>query len=429
MRQTVLTTDRKVARAFVPLIGPSRFKAAHGGRGGAKSHFFGDSVHDALLAGKRIVCIREIQNTIQESCKQLIEDKIAARGLGHHFEIQDKIIKSDTGGRCIFKGMRDFNADNIKSLEGFDIAWVEEAQTMSARSLDLLIPTIRKEKSELWFSWNPRHATDPVDVMFRQNTPDNAVVIEVGWADNPWLPDVLRDEKDRAYATDLEKAEHVWGGGYEIISEGALYARQIIGARKDGRITRLPYDTSGLVFTGWDLGRDDETAIWFGQIIGREPRIIDYYKNSIETLPHYAEIIRNKPYAYGGHFLPHDGNNKTILAEHSAKEQLETLGLANISVISRAINTEAVMGDIETARRLIGLCAFDENKCKDGLHALQSYRREYDPRLETFKQKPLHDWSSHGADAFRTLAVAWNADMMIAPAKPAPLVLPDLGVY
>lgn len=418
---TTLQNNRSIARAFLPLIKPARFKGAHGGRGGGKSHFFGDEGVDRCLAGQRGVCIREIQNTIAESSKALIEAKIHERGLSHLFTITEVKITSVTGGLIIFKGLRDFNAANIKSLEGFDWAWVEEAQTITQRSLDLLIPTIRKEGSELWFSWNPRHETDPVDVLLRQNTPEGAIVVEVGLDDNPWATDVLKTERDRAYEIDTEKAEHVWGGGYEQISEGAIFARQILDARKDGRIARVPYDTASMVFTGWDLGRDDETAIWFAQVVGRELRIIDYYKNSNQTLPHYAQEILNKPYAYGGHFLPHDGANTTILAEHNARDQLSNLGLKNISIIPRAPSMDAVMGDIETARRMLTQCAIDEGRCKDGITALQNYRREYDQRLLTFKQRPLHDHNSHAADALRALAVAWDGDLMVVKKKSGPM--------
>jgi phage terminase large subunit len=421
----LITSSRQVPAKLAPLLGPARHKAAYGGRGGSKSWFFGDEAVERTLTGQRGVCVREVQNSLSESCHQLIVDCIARRGVGEHFNItKDQISCPTTGGRIIFRGMNQYNATNIKSLEGFDWAWVEEAQDFSQESIDMLVPTIRKPGSELWWSWNPRHETDPVDRMFRQTPPEGAIVIQIGWQDNPWLPQVLRDEKDALYKSDPEKAEWVWGGEYQTISEGAIFGAQMMDAKRDDRLTEVPYDPRLPVWTGWDLGRDDETAIWFAQQSGDVIRIIDYYQNSMETLPHYADVLKSKGYSYAGHFLPHDGNNKTILSDHSAKEQLEQLGLGNITVIPRAANMEAVLGDLETARAMIAVCRFDEAKAKDGIRCLQQYRREYDARLQTFKQRPLHDRNSHGADAFRTLAVAWNGDKMLVR-KATPLKVPN----
>ena len=152
-----------------PLVHPARYKAAHGGRGGGKSHFFAELlVLTAYAKPLRWVCIREVQNSIRESVRQLILDKIEKFGLGHHFEAIEHEIRGANGSRVIFRGMNNYNSDNIKSLEGYDGAWVEEAQTFSERSLRMLRPTIRKDGSELWFGWNPRHETDAVDGFFPQ---------------------------------------------------------------------------------------------------------------------------------------------------------------------------------------------------------------------------------------------------------------------
>jgi phage terminase large subunit len=216
-----------VPRAFVPLLKPARYKAAHGGRGGAKSHFFAEQLVLRCFAREtRAACIREVQNSLKESVRQLIIDKIQKFGLGGFFEVLEGEIRGANGSLIIFKGMQSYNAENIKSLEGFDIAWVEEAQSLSAHSLKMLRPTIRKEGSEIWFSWNPRHDTDAVDEFFRgAHRPADAIVVEVNWDCNPWFPDVLKAEKDRDYAADPEMADHVWGGGYQIITEGAYYAK------------------------------------------------------------------------------------------------------------------------------------------------------------------------------------------------------------
>lgn len=194
---------------------------------------------------------------------------------------------------------------------------------------------------------------------------------------------------------------------------GSYYGAVMLKADEDQRIDFVPYDTGLPVFTGWDLGADDQTAIWFAQVKGDGLRVIDYFAARNEQMPYYAQVCRDKGYNYGGHFLPHDGANKTVLGL-PAQDQLQDAGLTNIKVIPRARDTSAVLGDINTARRLIGLSQFDKKKCALGVDALRNYKREWDDRLKTYKRRPLHDWASDGADAFRTLAVAWDGDLMVA---------------
>ena len=167
-------------RVFKPLLHPSRYKGAHGGRGSGKSHFMAELLIEAcLLKSTNAVCVREIQKSLSQSVKKLLEIKIEALGVGSLFEIQESVIKCKNGGRIIFQGMQNHTSDSIKSLEGFDIAWVEEAQSLSQRSLDLLRPTIRKPESELWFSWNPSKDSDPIDVLLRGETPPPDAIVAV----------------------------------------------------------------------------------------------------------------------------------------------------------------------------------------------------------------------------------------------------------
>jgi len=173
-----------------------------------------------------MVCIREVQNSIKDSVRQLLTDKIQALDVGHLFRVLDQEIRSPNGSIIIFKGMQAYNAENIKSLEDYDIAWVEEAQTLSDKSLKLLRPTIRKDGSELWFSWNPRHRTDPVDVFFRKRKPTNAISLMVSWKDNPWFPKELRQDMADDFRDDPELAEHVWNGAYGV-DDGSIIARLV----------------------------------------------------------------------------------------------------------------------------------------------------------------------------------------------------------
>ncbi|MGA0588727.1 PBSX family phage terminase large subunit [Dyella sp. KRB-257] len=213
------------ARVFRPLLEPSRYKGAHGGRGSGKSHFFAELLVErcALQPGLRAACVREVQKSLKNSVKLLVEDKIRQYGFPG-FDILESEIKTPGGGVIIFQGMQNHTADSIKSLEGFDIAWVEEAQSLSQRSLDMLRPTFRKAGSEIWFSWNPNKPDDPVDALLRGEMPPNgAVVVEANWSDNPWLPDELREELEGDRRRDPEKFRHVWGGHYAMNANARVF--------------------------------------------------------------------------------------------------------------------------------------------------------------------------------------------------------------
>ncbi len=424
------TLSVEVSRKLSPLLQPARYKAARGGRGGAKSHFFAERVVIRCYTAKtRVVCIREVQNSLKESVKQLLVDKIVKLGLGWAFDILESEIRGRlgtpaAGSLIVFRGMQSYNAENIKSLEDFDIAWVEEAQTFSARSLRMLRPTIRKEGSELWFSWNTRYETDAVDkFFFGKEPPKNAIIVEVNWYDNPWIPQVLIDEKDQDYADDPEMAEHVWGGGYERITEGAYYARHIATAEREGRVGFYPYDPTQPVFTSWDIGIDDYTAIWFWQVIDGVPRVIDYYEASglgadeclAEALPEYTkdlqdrvsaliEIGREKKFNYLRHFFPHDVGTREWGA--GGKTRVQTL--IGLGVKFDSIHRGVAQNPIErinASRRLLPIVRFHRTeRVMLGLQRLRRYSRKKNEVLGTYIG-PLHDENSHGADAFGEFAV------------------------
>ena len=212
-------------RAFAPLLGRSRYKGIHGGRGSGKSHFFAELLIERQLCEKvDAVCIRENQKSLDQSVKKLLESKIQRLNAGAYFEVQDAKIKSAMGGLTIFQGMAQHTAESIKSLEGYGIAWVEEAQTLSQKSLDMLRPTIRAPESELWFSWNPRLSTDPVDVLLRgDELPPGAIVVQANYSDNPRFPDVLRVEMEYDRRRDPEKFQHIWKGEYLRNSEARVF--------------------------------------------------------------------------------------------------------------------------------------------------------------------------------------------------------------
>lgn len=224
------TTDSSILeiewpRVFGRLLEPARYKGAHGGRGSGKSWFFaGLAIRESIRKKTDIVCIRENQRSLAQSCKKLLELRIQEMKVGAYFEVMDAQIRAKNGGTIIFEGMQNHTSESIKSLEGFDIGWVEESQALSQKSLDLLRPTIRKENSELWFSWNPNHSTDPIDVLLRSEvTPPGAVVVESNYRDNPWFPDVLRKEMEYDRSRDPDKYAHVWLGEYQRNSEARVF--------------------------------------------------------------------------------------------------------------------------------------------------------------------------------------------------------------
>lgn len=224
-------------RVFAPFLTPRRYKAAFGGRGSGKSHHFAEDIVDAAVrrSGLRVVCVREVQKTLKESAKRLIEDKVTKYGLWPMFggKPRNDHIVTPGGGVILFQGMQDHTAESIKSLEGFDVAWVEEAQTLSSLSLEFLRPTIRKPGSELWFSWNPRSTLDPVDQFFRgTQPPGNAAIVKVNYSDNPFFPAELEDERMHDSRANRDRYAHIWLGEYEPTAIGAIWDRQTIHAQR-----------------------------------------------------------------------------------------------------------------------------------------------------------------------------------------------------
>ena len=250
----------------LPLLEASRYKGAWGGRGSGKSHMFAEMMLEEHIINQSqsSVCVREIQKSLNQSVKRLLEMKIQEMNAGAYFEVQDAVIKSKKAdGRIIFQGMQNHTADSIKSLEGYDRAWVEEAQSLSQTSLDLLRPTIRKPGSELWFTWNPRQASDPVDLLLRGPTPPkDATVIRVNYADNPWFPTVLKDEMEYDRRRDPDKYQHVWRGEYLQNSQSRVF--------RNWRIEDFDAPPDAIHRLGADWGFSvDPTTLVRCHIIGR----------------------------------------------------------------------------------------------------------------------------------------------------------------
>ena len=315
-------------------------------------------------------------------------------------------ITSVAGSEFIFEGLR-YNATAIKSLEGVDIAWVEQAERLSKTSLDLLIPTVRKDGSEIWMTLNPELEEDEVYQRFVVNPPPGALVIEQNWRDNPWFSDVLKAEKEDLKRRDPDAYFHVYEGKCRHALEGAIYANELRDATAQNRITRVPAEPGIPVHTAWDLGHSDNTAIWFFQRVGFDYRMIDYYQDSAQKLEHYLLALQNRPYVYGRHYLPHDAESSRLEGKSIANQIRGVYGDRAVVVVAR---TDNVNNDLNVCRTVFANCWFDKEKCADGLHALRHYRYGVDEDTGRRSRLPLHDWSSDGSDAFRTFAVGFRQD-------------------
>lgn len=401
----------EVAPAFEPLLRPARYKGAYGGRGGAKSHFFAEQVLTRCLRGGiRIVCIREVQNSIRDSVRQLLVDKIGRLGLESVFSATETEIRGPRGSLITFRGMQSFNAENIKSLEGYDVAWVEEAQTLSQRSLDLLRPTLRKPGSELWFSWNPRFSTDPVDVFFRKKPHPDAISVWVNWQDNPWLTAELIAEKDHDYATDEDRAEHIWGGGY-YTGQGTILAKWISQCDRDGRLhDGVEFDPLGSpIEISSDIGFRDTAAWWFWQRQVGGFRVFCYDQDIGLDADDWCPRIQSKLISLGVPadklgkiWLPQDAKAKTFQSKHSAVERfLTAFGPAKVAIVPPV----RVADRINAARVILRKTEIAKTPCEEGLEGLRAWSFEFNEETGIMSREPRHDAASHPGDAFSYGAV------------------------
>ena len=386
------------------LFEPCRYKVCYGGRGGAKS--WGIARALLILGAKsplRILCAREFQTSIKDSVHKLLCDQIDNMGLTGFYEITDKSIRGKNGTEFFFVGLRN-NVTNVKSIEGVDKCWVEEAQTVSKTSWNVLIPTIRKEESEIWVSFNPELDTDETYQRFVLNSPENCKVVKINWSDNPWFPETLRLEKDALRDRDIEAYNTVWEGLCRQTVDGAIFARELQMSELENRITRVPYDATKPVHAVFDLGWSDATAIWFVQFIGMETRLIRYVEDSQKTISDYLAKMQTYGYVYDTLWLPHDAENKTLAAAGRSIDQIIRAAGYKTKIIPRT----PIVDSINAARTLFRNCWFDRENCYDGLQCLRHYRYEVDPETKQFSKQPLHDNYSHGADAFRMLGLVVN---------------------
>lgn len=418
--------DIQTPRVFEPLLHSARYKGAHGGRGSGKSHFFAEMLVDDCLSNKGTlaVCIREVQKTLAQSSKRLIEKKIEALGVGHKFRVYEDKIQTPGDGLMIFQGMQDHNSESIKSLEGFNRAWWEEAQTATERSLSLLRPTLRAEGSQMWFSWNPRRKTDAVDDFLRVKKPHNAIVVQANWKDNPWFPAELEEERRLDLELYPDRYDHIWDGGYARALEGAYFARELAKAKAEGRIGAVAADPLLPVRAYFDLGGSgasaDAMAIWIVQFVGQQILVLDYIEGVGQVLAYYVTELRKRGWDAVLCKLPHDGVNENNITGKRYEDHLRDAGF-QVDVIKNQGKGAAMMR-IEAVRRIAAKLWFNESTTEGGRDALGYYHEKKD-EARNIGLGPEHDWSSHGSDAFGLMAVDYEE-----PRKATTrLVIPSFG--
>jgi phage terminase large subunit len=379
----------------------SRYRVLYGGRGAGKSH----SVARALLCKgvektTRILCAREFQTSIKDSVHKLLCDQIYNLGLQAHYEITQNTIRGLNGTEFIFAGIKN-NVNGLKSIEGIDYCWVEEANNVTAISWDILIPTIRKENSEIWVTFNPELPTDETYKRFVISPPDNAVVQKVNWSDNPWFPEVLEVERNTLKTRDFEAYQNVWEGFTRSTIDGAVFAKEMQRAEQDGRICNVPYDATKPCMAVFDIGWADATAVWILQFVGMETRLLRYYETTQTTMSEILAKLQSFGYVYDTLYLPHDAQNRTLSSNGRSLEEIVRNSGFNVRIIERV----PVADSINAARTIFSSCYFDKTNTAAGLDCLRHYRYDVDPDTKAFSMKPVHDNYSHGADAFRYIGL------------------------
>lgn len=387
------------------LFEPAPYKVAHGGRGSGKSWGFARAL---LILGAqrplRILCAREVQKSIEDSVHTLLKDQIMELGLSEFYEVLAYEIRGKNGTTFAYSGLAQHTVTTIKSFEGVDICWVEEAQAVSKKSWDVLRPTIRKPGSEIWITFNPELETDVTYQMFVVNPPTGAVVEQMNFNDNPWFTDKLEQERLDCMRNQPKDYDNIWGGVCKPAVAGAIYYDEMTKVEAEKRICNVPYDPMLKVHVVFDLGWNDAMAISLVQRQSSELRVIEYIEDNRRTLDSYSADLKMKGYNWGNVYLPHDGEHKNIQTGKSAKEIMEALGWT-----VRITPNISVEDGIRVTRMAFGRMYFDKERTARLVQCAKRYRRAINKQTNE-PGAPLHDEWSHGADNLRYVAI--NADDM-----------------
>lgn len=395
--QLTIDLPRKASETLVP---PARYKVLYGGRDSAKSH----SIARMLLARgrakpERILCTREIQKSISESVHQLLKDLVSTLGMEDFYEVQQHYIYGANGTQIAFHGLSGQTATSIKSFEGTTLCWVEEAQTITKRSWDLLEPTIRAPGSEIFVSFNPDMDTDETYKRFVIDSPPDSIVTMMNWQDNPWRSTVLDAAREKMQRDAPEDYAHIYGGQCRPAVEGAIYYNEVSTLRSSGRLCNIPYDPMLKVHVICDLGFNDFMGLILVQRLASEIRVIRYIEDRMRTIPSYSAELLELKYNFGKIWLPHDGRAKTLTSSSnplgaSAEDQFRKLTW-DVSIVE---NVEMEQG-IRKTREVFPRVYIDKMHAVELLNRLGRYRRRVSSEGQA--TSPLHNDDSHGADGFR----------------------------
>lgn len=413
---------------LVPVFtGEAMFRGAFGGRGSAKTRTFAKmaAIRGAMWAaeGRRgiIVCGREFMNSLDESSMAEVKEAIASDPwLSSQYDVGEKFIRHRSR-RVEFKfiGLRK-NLDSIKSKARILLLWVDEAEPVSETAWMKAIPTVREEGAEIWITWNPERKKSATHKRFRENPPEGAKIVELNWRDNPWFPSILNrtrleDLKDRP-----DQYEHVWEGDFVTVVEGAYYAKALSEAKAQGRIAFFAPDPLMTYRAIFDIGgtgaKADAVAIWIAQFIGGEIRVLDYYEAVGQPLATHVQWMRDSGYEKAQIILPHDGEQGDKVHATSYESALRSAGFS-VKVIPNQ-GAGAAKQRIETARRLFPRIRFNETTTEAGRDALGWYHEKKSEDDRGIGLGPCHDWSSHGADAFGLMCVAYEPPKVNTSRRP-----------
>lgn len=399
---------------------PYRYKILYGGRGSGKSHSIARYLLIAGVAERhRILCTREVQKSIRDSVKRLLDDQIEELGLQRHYQSLDTEIRGKNGTIFLFNGLSTETSDTIKSYENITKVWCEEAASISKRSWDILIPTIRAEGSEILASFNPDLETDETYQRFVVNPPESCVSIEMNYRDNPWFPRVLDAERRHCQERDPDNYDNIWEGKCRPAVEGAIYFKEIQRAQENGQITFVPYDPLRKVQIVVDLGWNDAMSIALVQKGHSSLNIIEYMEDTHRPIDSYSAELKAKALHWGKVWLPHDGFAGNI--QSGGKSVADIFKRLGWDVASKDEVVQLSVEDgIRNARMTFGQVAFNAAKCERLLECLKRYRRRIN-RQTNEEAAPLHDEYSHGADCFRYICC--NADKMTNEERHRPIMV------
>jgi phage terminase large subunit len=404
---------------LIPVFnGSARYRGAYGGRGSGKSRTF--ALMTAVcgyywsMHGEEgiILCGREYMNSLDES--SMAEIKAAIRSqpwLERHYDIGETYIRTKDGRiEYCFTGLR-HSLDSIKSKARIKLLWVDEAEPVSEVAWQKAIPTVREHGSEIWVTWNPERKASATHRRFREFPPADSKIVEMNWRDNPYFPDVLEQGRLEDQRLRPDSYDHIWEGGFVSVVEGAYYASPLTEAKSAGRIGNVAFDPLLPVRLYCDIGgagaRSDAFAMWPAQFIGKEIRVRDYYEAQGQPLAAHLAWLRSKGYGpdRAQFWLPHDGATTDRIYSVSYESALRDSGY-EVTVVPNQ-GKGAAGARIEAVRRLFPSIWLDEESTAGGRDALGWYHERRDD-MRGLGLGPKHDWSSHAADAFGLMCVAYE---------------------